>query len=73
MLRSMDHNLEQIVWAEQTEIELENFLKEFDATVWQVMRKYGYSKDTALMYWLNTFINGRLQEITELLDQESNA
>ena len=70
MIRNLDHNSEQIVWAEQTEIELENFLREFDETVWPVFKRRGYMKDTALIYWIQAYQNGRLADIIALLEQE---
>lgn len=70
MIRDLDHNAEQIVWAEQTEIELENLLREFEATVWPVFERRGYTKDTALIYWITTYNNGRLCDIISLLEQE---
>lgn len=66
-LRAMNHNEEQIVWAEQTEIELENYLREFDETVWPVFKRYGYTKDAALTYWLSSYMNNRLLAIETLL------
>lgn len=66
----MDHNEEQVCWAEQTEIELENFLREFDATVWPMMQRYGYSKDAALNYWMASHTNSRLWELIQLLEPE---
>lgn len=66
MIRSLDHNNEQIVWAEQTEIELENFLREFDNLVWPVFQRRGYNKNAALIYWVQTYQNGRLCDIIAL-------
>ena len=63
MLRPMNHNDEQIVWAEQTEIELNNFLNEFEATVWPLFEKRGYTRGDALSYWLMSFQANRLQDI----------
>ena len=70
LLRSLDHNEEQVVWAEQTEIELGNFLREFDITVWPMMQAYGYSKDGALAYWMQSHLNIRLDRIATLLEQD---
>jgi hypothetical protein len=70
LLRSLDHNDEPIVWAEQTEIELGNFLREFDATGWPVFQRHGYTKDTAVLYWRLSQALGELAEIESLLRDE---
>lgn len=70
LLRSLDHNEEQVCWAEQTEIELGNFLREFDATVWPLMRQHGYTKDAALNYWSLSHVNTQVGAIVKLLSDE---
>ena len=71
MIRNLDHNEEQIVWAEQTEIEHNNFLKEFDETVWPAMKDFGYTKDAALLYWMLSHVNNRLDRVeTAIRDKD---
>lgn len=72
LLRDLLHNEEQIVWAEQTEIEFTNFLKEFDTTVWPVFEKHGYTKGDALNHWTQAKILGALNAITEELRGETS-
>lgn len=72
MIRSMDHNEEQVTWAEQTEIELGNFLREFDETVWPLMQQYGYTKDGALHYWMLSHLNTRMANVEVLLSPEEH-
>jgi len=68
----LGHNEEVITWLEQHEVEHRNYLIRFEKTVWPLFKELGYSKDTALLYWMMTQLGHNLNRIEDLLDDSDS-
>lgn len=59
---------EYIEFTEVVEVSHRDYLSEFDEKVWPVLKERGYTKDTALLYWMLNRIDVAVQAMRESLE-----
>ena len=66
----LHHHSEQIGLLEQEEVMWQSFLRDFETEVWPIFRKKGYSKDTALLFFMQHQTMLRISDLQDELRAE---